>query len=244
VANDINDQIVQLAAEVSKLPTEDEHLYAVQAQIVVASQIYGGIAQVCANQNGLAGEALLRTLFEVITSAIILAKSRVRLTEFVRHGRFTRLSLMRHMRTGRFEKRLAQEIAATEEEFQKLRAEFGNERWHKMGTTASFTAAEFAEGTYDSFYRRSSVIAHGQPYVTVWNGKVDARLMVWERLSAGVVMMSDMLMVIFLSTVIREFKLGLNDKIVRLLDEADAATKDHLNNTGRALGMLDEELLP
>lgn len=117
-----------------------------------ANEIYRGITQVCANRNGLAGEALLRTLFEVIASAIILAKSRARLTEFVLHGRFTRLSFIRYVRTDRIKKRLAPEIAATEEEFRQLHAKFGNERWHKMGTTASFLEAEFVEGTYDSFY--------------------------------------------------------------------------------------------
>ncbi len=128
MANDVDKQIVQLADEVSKLPTEDEHLHAVQAQIVFANEIYRGITQVCADRNGLAGEALLRTLFEVIASAIILAKSRARLTEFVLHGRFTRLSFIRYVRTDRIKKRLAPEIAATEEEFQQLHAKFGNER--------------------------------------------------------------------------------------------------------------------
>jgi hypothetical protein len=57
-------RIVQLAEEFSAVPTADEHLHAVQAQIVFASDIYRGVVQVCSDRNGLAGDALLRTLFE------------------------------------------------------------------------------------------------------------------------------------------------------------------------------------
>jgi Family of unknown function (DUF5677) len=120
----------------------------------------------------LAGEALLRTLFEVAVSAIILAKHRDRLEHFVGHARFTELRMMRVIEVPALKEQLAPTIAATEREFQQLWAEFKDQRWHKMGTKDSFIKAEFQPAIYDGYYRRASAIAHGQPYVTVRNGKV------------------------------------------------------------------------
>jgi len=238
----ISPRIVELAEQISKLPTEDEHLHAVQAQIVVASDLYRGMVQVCSDRNGLAGEALLRSLFEGITSAIILAKHCPWLKDFVRHGRFTELRMMRVIQVDSLKERLAPQIAATESEFQKLLAEFGDKRWHKMGTTASFTEAEFQPGMYDRYYRRASVIAHGQPYVTVRDGKIEARRAVWERLSIGALIMADLLMLCLLTVVNREFKLALGDKLIGLQKDVDAAASEDMNKIRKAAGIPGEEL--
>jgi hypothetical protein len=229
--------ITELATRVSQQKTEDNHFHAVQAQIAFATNIYNGLLEVCSGQNGLAAEALLRTLFEVTASAIILAKHRNKVTEFLKHGRLTELRMMRVIEVPALKERLAPTIAATEKEFQELWAEFKEDRWHKMQTKQSFIEAEFQPGIYDRYYRRASAIAHGQPYETARGGKIEAGPIAWKNLSTGAANMASLLMVLLLAIVNREFKLGLDEEIAQLQVEADAPAQRHMDAIRKAVGI-------
>ena len=226
--------ILELSKQVAEKKTDDRHLAAVQAQIAFANEIFRGIHTVSADRNGLAGEALLRTLFEVVTSAVILAKHCEKLEDFIRHGRFTELRMMRVIEEPALKARLASAVAATEAEYQKLYAEFKEQRWHKMGTKDSFPEAEFQPGMYDRYYRRASAISHGQPYETVRGGKVEARPVAWKNLSTGAANMGSLLMVLLLAVVSREFKLGLDNEIENLRRKADADAARHMDEIRKA----------
>jgi hypothetical protein len=227
--------ITELAKRVSQQKTEDKHFHAVQAQIAFANDIHNGLLQVCSGQNGLAAETLLRTLFEVTVSAIILAKHPDRVSDFLKQGRLTELRMIRVIEVPALKERLAPTIAATEKEFQELWAEFKDERWHKMRTKESFIEAEFPPGIYDRYYRRASAIAHGQPYETVRGGKVEARPTAWRNLSTGATNMASLLMVLLLAIVNREFKLGLDKEIAHLQNEADAPAQRHMDAIRKAV---------
>jgi hypothetical protein len=237
IPGDHTSTIIELATRVRQAKTEDEHLHAVQAQIAFATDIYCGILEVYSSHNGLAGEALLRTLFEVAASTIILAKHRDKLKDFVRHARFTELRLMRVIEVPALKKRLAPTIAATEKEFQEVWAEFKEQRWHKMRAKDSFIEAEFQPGFYDRYYRRASAIAHGQPYVTVRNGKVGARPIAWKNMSIGAANMASLLILHLLAIVSREFKLNLDKEIGELAKEVDARAKRHMEAIRKAAGI-------
>jgi len=232
-----NSSILELSKQVANKKTDNRHFSAVQAQIAFANEVLRGISTVSTDGNGLAAETLLRTLFEVVASAIILAKHGDKLEDFVRHGRFTELRMMRVIEEPPLKARLASIVAATEAEYQELYAEFKEQRWHKMGTTESFTEAEFQPGIYDRYYRRASAISHGQPYVTVRHGKVEARPVPWKNFSTGAVNMASLVMVTFLAIVSREFKLGLDDEIVKLGREADADAARHMDQIRTAARM-------
>jgi hypothetical protein len=238
MADALDSRIVFLADELSSLPTVDEHLQAVQAQIVVASDIYRGVMRVSSDSNGLAAESLVRTLFEAVTNASILAKHRGFLNDFIRHGRFTELRMTRVIQVKELREKLAVQIAATEAEFQTLLAEFGDQRWNKMKTTASFAEAEFEPGMYDRYYRRASAIAHAQPYVTARDGKVKTRRAIWDRLSVGAAITAHLLMGHLVTVVNREFKLGYEEKITGLCKAVDAEAKKDMDVIRR--GIVDD----
>jgi hypothetical protein len=233
-------RILELAKRVSEAKTAPEHLRAVQAQISFASEIYQGLLDVCSRKNGLAGEALLRTLFELTVSAIILAKHSGKVKDFIRHGRFTELRMTRVIEVSALRERLAPTIATSEKEFQELWAEFKEQRWHKLGTKDSFTEAEFESGIYDRYYRRASAIAHGQPHETTRGGKVEARPVAWQNLSIGAANMASLLMVQLLAIVNREFKLDLEKEIAELQQQADASAKRHIEAIRKAVGIEPE----
>ncbi len=90
---------------------------------------------------------------------------------------------------------------------------------------------------YDKYYRRASAIAHGQPYVTVRNGKIGARLVAWRNMSLGTVNMASLLMVQLLAIANREFRLDLEEKIAELAKETDASARQHMDAIRKAVGI-------
>jgi hypothetical protein len=199
--------------------------------------MYRGVLEICSTQIGLAGEVLLRTLFEVVVSTVILAKHQEKLKDFVRHARFTELRMMRVVEVPELKARLEPTISATESEFRELLAEFKGQRWHKMTTKDSFAEAELRPRMYDRYYRRASAIAHGQPYVTTRNGKVEARSTAWKNLSYGVANMASMSFVFLLTIVNREFKLDVDEDIEELRKKVDALARGHMGAIRKGLGI-------
>jgi hypothetical protein len=222
-------QILNLSKQVAEKPAINAHVRGVLAQLAFANQIFDGIGAVCEKGNGLAGETLLRTLFEVITSTIILAKHPDKLGDFIEHGRMTELRMMRVIETPALKQRLEPKVTATDTEFQQLWAKFNERRWHGHGTRESFVEAEFDSSIYDRYYRRVSAIAHGQPYVTVREGRVQAYPTAWKNLALGAANAAMLMMVTLLAVLNREFKFALDEEIVRLQQETDAQLKQHMD---------------
>jgi hypothetical protein len=182
--NRLDPVILKITDRIIGAKVDGEHSRAVQAQVAFAREIFVGLLLVCGERNGLSGETLLRTLFEVATSATILAKHPKDLDRFIRHARFTGLRVIRSVSTGRHASKIEPYLAATEQEFHELLREFRNERWHGFRTNAAFVEADFDPSTYDRYYRLASVISHGQPYVTVGGGnRVRPRVKAWKALS-------------------------------------------------------------
>jgi hypothetical protein len=211
-----DDRIRAIANRIIETKNDQPHLQAVQAQVVFAIYIFDGLLRECSNGNGLAGEILLRTLFEALTGTIILAKHPDTLERFIRHGRFTELRVLHSISAPELKARAGDEIRNTEAELNALWKEFGEERWHGLKTKPSFDEAELPPGFYEKYYRRASAIAHAQPYVTVREGKVGPRRVAWENLAKTAPNMARLLMGLLLKVLDREFKLNLNDEIAAM----------------------------
>jgi Family of unknown function (DUF5677) len=143
--------IYKLAERIASKATDDEHFKAVQAQCSVLNQIYVGVMELCAKQNGLAAEALLRTLFETAVTTAVLAKNKNKLNDFIRCGQFIHLRLLRSNTLGPPVKETIDKLVAlTEEDWKPLFDEFkNNEDWHKLKTKDSFIEAGHKPEIYD-----------------------------------------------------------------------------------------------
>jgi len=213
----IDTGILKIANRIIGAKVEGEHGAAVLAQVAFAREIFIGILLVCGERNGLSGESLLRTLFDVVTSATILAKHPEKLERFTRHAWFTGLRVMRSVSAHPIRRKMEPYIAATEREFKELLREYGNERWHGFGTKASFIEAGFDPSTYDKYYRLASVIAHGQPFVTAGVGKVRP-MKAWKARSTSTAILGRLLMLAFFGELLAfvldtELLLYLNDEL-------------------------------
>lgn len=233
--DDITVRILDLSKQLAEAPTADAHRAAVVAQLAFVNQVFEGIGAVCEKGNGLSGETLLRTLFEAVSSTIILAKNPEKLGDFIEHGRMVELRMMRVIESKPLKERLEPSIKATEPEFQRLWAKFNEKRWHGLDTKASFEQAEFESSVYDRYYRRASAIAHGQPYVTVRQGRVRARPTAWKNLSFGAGNMAMLMMATLLSILNRELKLGLDDNLSHLRQDIDARLQQHMGEILKAV---------
>ena len=227
--SDLSVSILNLSKQIAASPNVDEHRGAVLAQLAFSNQIFEGITAVCEKGNGVSAEALLRTLFETLSSAVILAKHPEKLKDFIDHGRMTELRMLRVIETPSLKQRLDKTVKATEAEFQQLWAKFNERRWHGLGTRESFTEAEFGPNAYDRYYRRASAISHGQPYVTVREGKVKARPIAWKNFSIGAENMAMLVLCTSLAILNREFKLGVDNDLAKLQAPLDAHLKQHMN---------------
>jgi hypothetical protein len=233
--NEAANKVLGLSKQIAERNDEDdEHRTAVLAQLAFANQLFEGIGSVCEKGNGISAESLVRTLFEALTNMAILAKHPQKLKDFVDHGRMTALRMMRMIEEPELKKRLEEKINATDAEFQQLWTKFNERPWHGFGTKDSFAEAEFGADTYNRYYRRASAIAHGQPYVTVSEGKVRARPTSWKNMSLGAENMAMLMLSTSLTILNRELKLGIDDDLVNIREQVDGHLKKHMEQIRQA----------
>ncbi len=225
--------IYQLANKVAEQKTDSGHLRAVQAQLQVVNQVYFAIFRMVQDQNGIAAESLLRTLFDAAVNCIILAKHKDKLQDFFRNGQFTHLRLIRFTQV--MKEKFEPLIKATEKDWDVLFPEFKNTDWHKLGTKDSFIEAEFKPEMYDQYFRRASAYAHGEPFITVrrtdesWkNWSIDARPKLWRSLTIGVYGLASNAMLHMLAIISREFKLGIEGEFEKPKMMLEALKAEHI----------------
>jgi len=136
-------QLYEITKRVTELNrANNPHFRAVQAQCAFANEIYLGVLELCAKKNGIAAEALVRTLFETVVNGAILAKHREKLPDFIRHGKFTQLRVLHFTDPPEpFRAKRDKLKKATDAELQELFKEFKDTRWHKLSTKDSFVEA-------------------------------------------------------------------------------------------------------
>ena|ERR1700731_3126394 len=238
--------ICNLAKKVAERPTDSEHLKAVQAQIMFATQIYFAIFRMVADENGLAAESLLRTLFESAINCIILAKHEEKLVDFIRSGQFAYLRLIRFNDV--MPETIKPLIAATENDWNVLFPEFKSTDWHKFKTKDSFAEAEYTAEMYDKYFRRASSYAHAEPYVTVrpkdpkWQSwGIDVNPARWKTLTLGAYGLACDAMLHMLAIVNREFKLALDADFEKPVALVQAYKAKHINLIQQAVANQDNK---
>lgn len=226
--------IYTLAKRVAEQLSTDEHFKAVQAQIIVTNQIYFAIFRMVADQNGIATEALLRTLFDSAINCIILAKHKEKLQDFIRNGQFANLRLIRFNDV--MPEKIKPLVDATETDWKVLFPEFKNSDWHKIGTKDSFAEAEYKPEMYDKYFRRASSYSHAEPYIVVrpkddkwqtWG--IDANPARWKVLTLGAYGLACHAMLHMLAIVNREFKLGIDNEFAKPLAMVEEYKAKHID---------------
>ncbi|MFZ0334997.1 MAG: DUF5677 domain-containing protein [Candidatus Acidiferrales bacterium] len=217
-------KVRSLANKILTAPKANKHFDAVQAQCAVAVEVYTGILQLAAAQNGLSASALVRTLFETIIGAVVLANHPEKLEDFGNQGKLTLLRLARSIREGSLvNKQITKTLRdVANAEYDTLYAFFKpTKNWHKLtreyAFKEAFEGAPLYETFYDSFYGRTSAIAHGEPFnvfrhldaeAKTW--KIEARYTEWrEKWPVLAEVMAMFLLLHLIERVSKAFALGL-----------------------------------
>jgi hypothetical protein len=237
VATKESQKVIILLQKLLSAPSTSEHFTAVQAQCAVASEVYIGVLQLADGKNGLAASALVRTLFETIIGAIILANRPEKLQDFGKHGKMMLLRLALSITDGTLvnkeQTKSTKDIANVE--YDALYKEFKpSKNWHKMmredAFKEAFQNAKLGLKFYDGFYGRTSAISHGEPFnvfqrvdVELKTWKLTARSSEWhEKWPMMAEVMSMFLMLHLVNRVSAAFSLGLEAEMTAVNAEVEA----------------------
>jgi hypothetical protein len=208
---------------------DDEHFNAVSAQVRFAYEIFDGIATLCAAENGLSAEALVRTLFDSIINTLLLAKRPAQLQDFIDHARWNKLVIMEATNPPKpLDKDRQLVMDGNKCEIQKLNAKFKptntqSSKWHRLKTTAAMKDTGLSGRMNLIYYKRASNIAHGEPFGTVqpankeWTKwKISIPEATWKKYEVTSVTQARILMVFMFSVLNEALKLGYDEELTYL----------------------------
>lgn len=230
--------IEEIANRFLSIDNKTDHFQAVTCQVRFALKIFGGICILCETENGIAAEALVRTLFDCIINTVILAKHPELLPDFVDHGRLNQLEVMEGTRPPKpFEAKYLAVINANKGEVQKLKAKFKStdtqsSKWHHLKTKDAIKETGLSERMNLIYYKRASNIAHGEPMAIVkaasldWTKwKVCVPEAAWKRFETLSFTQARLLVIFMFSALNDHLKLGYDDDLKRLAEWTDQLKK-------------------
>jgi len=245
-ASNESEAVLLLAKKVLVAERDGAHFRAVQAQCAFAIEVYTGVIQMVAAQNGIAAMSLGRTLFEAVVSAVILAKHVEKLEDFKNHGKLTTFQMARSVPpASRFDSPGSKKfVDDTKTEYAALQAHFkhtGN--WHLLKNSDAFAEAELPENFRGRYYIRVSAIAHGHPFPVVQqfdreskDWKIQAEPEEWRRWAEKEHVMSMLLMLHMIERLSSVFALGLESEIAPVRQQvwgiAEQQMRDFLRPSG------------
>lgn len=244
-----SEDLSEILRSIVKTASTSDHFKAIQAVCNVTLDFYRGVLTLVGSQNGLAAQALVRSLFETVVSGVILANSPQRLAKFLRHGKFTQLRTLHFAKSDVNEeagKRRIELHAKYKSELDSLFAEFGENSWHGMKTIESFEAAGFERSLYGRYYRSASAIAHGQPHSVVRvtkDGGISLERTSLGRVNSlyGAYIMGSLIVLHFLEQLDSIFDLGLSERLASCRQGVDLWKARHIEFFKQVNGLSDAE---
>jgi hypothetical protein len=168
--------ISNIGMKVNGYQGENDHVNVCVNQCRVAWEMFNSVHCVIAYDYGLAGAVLCRNLFELILGTIFLIENPGKLQDFLDYGKVVAYEVVEAM-PGMDPKHV--QAFKTKADYDNLKKRFGREKWH--GQTVKKLADTFGmKMLYDSFYKETSAITHGDAYITlgykkgVWGLSKDA----------------------------------------------------------------------
>ncbi len=187
-------------------------------QCRVAWEVFNSVHCLIAYDYGLGAMSLGRNLFELVLGTVFLADHPEKRQDFIDSGKIIAYELAEKM--GADEKYL--KAFKEKSEYDKLEKKLGRNKWH--GTTVRGLAESLKLGPlYDSFYKESSSIAHGDSYATLgyksgrWQFSKDVRS--WSKYCEVALTFSFLSMAILYHKVVHSLNLPLRNDIEAVLYE-------------------------
>jgi Family of unknown function (DUF5677) len=154
--------------QVIEAPADTDLKKAVQAQVAVASEHFGGILANAANGLCLPAEVAARNLYDLVIGTSYLMKNPHLLLDFIEFGQLTVYKLMQNLRPEepKYQQAQARDLARYDTEIKRLEAKFGKRNfWHgrQVIQIAEAVGSEL-DRLYKTQYKTASAISHGSSY--------------------------------------------------------------------------------
>jgi len=155
--------IGNIGVKVNGYHSDDDHTNVCVNQCRVAWEMLNSIHCVIAYHYGLAGASLCRNLFELVVGTIFLIENPGKLRDFVDYGKVVAYEVLQST-PGADPKYL--QAFKTKADYDNLKKRFGRGKWHgkSIGTLADGCGMK---ALYDSFYKETSAITHGDAFITL-----------------------------------------------------------------------------
>jgi Family of unknown function (DUF5677) len=139
---------------------------AVQAQVAVAAEHFGGMLAASANGFGLPAEAAARNLFDLVVGTLYLMKNPHLIDDFIEFGQLTVYRLMKNLspESSQYQQARARDLAKYDAEIRRLETKFDKKNfWHGRQILQIAQATDM-ESLYKTMYKTASGITHGSSY--------------------------------------------------------------------------------
>lgn len=160
-----------LGMKINQQKSEDSHAQAVISQCHVAWETFNSIQCLIAYDYGLGAMSLCRNLFELVIGTVFLIDNPDKLQDFVDYGKIIAYELAEEM--GADQKYL--QALRQKADYDTLKKRLGHNKWHGQKTVKGLSELIGMKKLYQSFYKESSSIAHGDSYVTLGYKRGDWR---------------------------------------------------------------------
>jgi len=144
-----------IRSSIERYQSDNKHNEVIINQCHLGWEVFDSVQFLVGYDHGLSAMAQCRNLFEMVLGAIFLIENPHKLPDFLSHG------IIRESST---EQTKVQDCLASRQDIARQSA--GDEKWH--GQQISKLAIQAGlEDIYESFYKESSSIAHGDPSLTL-----------------------------------------------------------------------------
>ena len=157
---------MKVTEQILAVPVSTKLTKAVQAQVAVAAEHYGGMLAASANGFGLPAEAAARNLFDLVVGTLYLIKNPHLIDDFIEFGQLTVYRLMKNLSPASpaYQRAQARDLANYAAEITRLETKFDKKNfWH--GRQILQIAQDVGLGElYKTAYKTASGITHGSSY--------------------------------------------------------------------------------
>jgi hypothetical protein len=158
--------LMQATEQILAAPADTELHQAVQSQVAVAAEHFGGMIAVSANGFGLPAEAAARNLFDLVVGTLYLIRNPHLLTDFIEFGQLTVYHLMKNLNPElpAYQQAQGRDLARYAAEIKRLEAKFDKKNfWHGRQILQIAKAVGLGQ-LYKTMYKTASGITHGSSY--------------------------------------------------------------------------------
>ena len=166
--------IANIGGKINRYHSDTDHTNVCVNQCRVAWEWLNSIQCLVAYDYGLGAVSICRNLFELVAGTIFLMENPNKLQDFIDCGKVVAYEVTESMIAA--DPHHASMLGVDSQgylqafkdkaDYDNLKKRFGKEKWHGK-TIKALAEAVGMKALYDSFYKETSAIAHGDAYVTL-----------------------------------------------------------------------------